>query len=207
MQEQIVYLAAKAGIKLNVLSATRGCCGQPLASNGQPEAANETMGIMLADIEHALGGRNIPVFVDTSTCASALIAAAKAKGIEIIDQVGFAERILERINITPTDTPLVLHPGCGSAKLGTSERFEAVARRISNNVINSPSATCCGMAGSHGLLNPDIVASALSAEREEVHNACGSTTAIGISCNPMCEAALSNTIGIEYKGLVEVIAR
>jgi D-lactate dehydrogenase len=207
MQEQIVHLATKAGIKLNVLSATRGCCGQPLASNGQPEAANQTMHIMLADIEHALAGRTIPVFVDTSTCASALVAAAKAKGIEIIDQVAFAERVLERTDITPTDTPLVLHPGCGSAKLGTSERFEAVARRISNNVIIPPSAACCGMAGSHGLMNPDIVASALSAEREEVHNACGSTTAIGISCNPMCEAALSNTIGIEYKGLVEVIAR
>jgi hypothetical protein len=55
-------------------------------------------------------------------------------------------------------------------------------------------------------MNPDIVASALSAEREEVHKACGSITAIGISCNPMCEAALSNTIGIEYKGLVEVMS-
>ena len=207
LQQSIYNLAKKSGLVIKTLTNTSGCCGQPLSSQGFLDAASTSMDILLADIKIALGGRNIPVFVDTSTCASALVAAAKAKGIEIIDQVAFAERVLERTDITPTDTPLVLHPGCGSAKLGTSERFEAVARRISNNVIIPPSATCCGMAGSHGLLNPDIVASALKAEREEVHNACGSTTAIGISCNPMCEAALSNTIGIEYKGLVEVIAR
>ena len=207
LQEHIIRLADKAGLHLNILASTRGCCGQPLASHGQPEAANETMNFLLHDIEQALGGHDIPVFVDTSTCASALIKAARERGIRIIDQVGYAEMILDRIDIAPTDTPIVLHPGCGSTKMGTTERFEALARRISRNVFVPPSATCCGMAGSNGLLNPSIVQSALTAEKREAQAAIADTAlTVGVSCNAMCEAALTSTLGIEYKGLVEILS-
>ena len=61
------------------------------------------------------------------------------------------------------------------------------------------------MGGSHGLQHPGIVHQALSAERNEVYNSCNASEAIGISCNPMCESALSNVMGVEFVGIVGIV--
>jgi D-lactate dehydrogenase len=207
LQQSVYNLAKKSGLVIKTLTKTSGCCGQPLSSQGFLDAASTSMDILLDDISRALDGRSIPVLLDASTCASALVQRAKERGITVIDQVGFAELVLEKLTPTPTDTPLVIHPGCGAAKLGTTERFEAIARKLSTNVVVPPSATCCGMGGSHGLQHPGIVHQALSAERNEVYNSCNPSEAIGISCNPMCEAALSNAIGMEFVGIVGMVER
>jgi len=206
LHESVANLARKSGISLQVLASSKGCCGQPQSSQGFADAAEETMSILLRDIQTALAGRSIPVFLDTSTCASALVKRASDCGITIIDQVGFAELVLSRLQIEPSSKPLIVHAGCGSAKLGTTERFEAIAHRISSNVIVPPSAACCGMGGMHGLQHPEIVQKAVHSEGNEVYNSCNTLDAIGISCNPVCEAALSNAFGVKFVGILEIIS-
>ncbi|MBU3679032.1 MAG: FAD-binding oxidoreductase [Candidatus Kapabacteria bacterium] len=207
LQETILMLARVAGIRISTLSQTDGCCGQPLSSQGLHEAAEFTSATLMRDIRIALAGRSVPVLLDTSTCAAAIARAARAEGITIIDQVGFAELLLPRLPIEQTSKTLVVHPGCGAAKLGTADRLVAIARQLSSNVILPPSAACCGMGGMHGLAYPNVVQAATAEERTEIssHPSYDAST-IGISVNTLCESALSVSIGIPFKGLMEAIA-
>ncbi len=206
LPEMITELAAAAGIRLSVMTDSRGCCGQPLSSQGFADAAAESAGILLDDVTRARGNRNIPVLLDASTCSAALRTIALERGIEIIDQVGFIELVMTRLDIPRTDQPLVIHAGCGAAKQGSADRLITIANKLSSTVIVPPSATCCGMGGTHGLLHPEVVVAAITAQRTEIlsdpHVA---ANAIGISLNTLCESALTNQIGIPYKGLVEIV--
>jgi D-lactate dehydrogenase len=122
--------------------------------------------------------------------------------------VGFVELIMSRVPVARTDQPLVIHAGCGTAKQGTTERLIAIAHRLSSAVIIPPSATCCGMAGAHGLLHPAVVASATAEERSEVLSHPELTPrAVGLSQNTLCESALSASIGIPFMGLAELVWR
>jgi D-lactate dehydrogenase len=83
-----------------------------------------------------------------------------------------------------------------------------MANKLSSNVIVPPSATCCGMGGTHGLLHPETVTAATAAQRIEIlAHPSYDQNAIGISLNTLCESALSSTTGVRFKGLVEVVWR
>ncbi|MBU3699579.1 MAG: (Fe-S)-binding protein, partial [Candidatus Kapabacteria bacterium] len=207
LHDTILMLAQGAGLRLRVLSKTDGCCGQPLSSQGYEGAAASTSSILLKDIQRVLAGRAVPVMLDASTCASALASAARTEGVTVIDQIGFAELILPYLSIEKSTRPLVIHPGCGVAKQGNTDRLIAIASQLSSNVIVPPSAACCGMGGMHGIKHPEVVKAATADERTEIltHHAYD-VSAIGISVNTICESALSQHIGIPFKGPVEVIA-
>jgi D-lactate dehydrogenase len=208
LPEMITELAAAAGLRLSILTETHGCCGQPLSSQGHTDAAAESAGILLDDVVRLRGDRNVPVLLDASTCSAALRSAASYRGIDVIDQVGFVELVLSRIDVPLSDQPLVIHAGCGAAKQGSAERLTALANKLSSNVIVPPSATCCGMGGTHGLLHPEIVTAATAAQRIEIlAHPSFDQNAIGISLNTLCESALSSTTGVRFKGLVEVVWR
>ena len=205
MQRMIIDLAHRAGLRVHVLDNSSGCCGQPLSSQGYIEAAAASGNVLLDDIQR-LAGSHVPVFLDASTCASALRQMAHERGVDVIDQVGFVEMVLPRIPVAQTDQPLVVHAGCGTAKQGTTDRVVAIAERLSSSVIIPPSAACCGMGGIHGLMHPDVVTSALAHERVEIysHPTC-TADAIGVSQNTLCESALSASIGVPFMGLVELV--
>ncbi len=204
--DMIIDIAHHAGLRVDVLEQTRGCCGQPLSSQGFTDAAAFSMQLLLSDFHRLCQGRNVPVFIDTTTCAAAIVETARQQGVTIIDQVGFAELILSRCSISQTAQPLILHPGCGSAKFGTSERLKTLAHRLSSQVFVPPSAACCGMGGSHGLAHPEIVAAATTPEKDEISaHQMQEPSTVGISVNTLCESALSSMLGIPFKGLVEIL--
>lgn len=206
LQEMIADLASLAGLRVRVLTDSRGCCGQPLSSQGYTDAAAESSRILLDDITRSLGGHKVPVLIDASTCSAALCSGAAERGINVLDQVGFIEQVLSRIDVPRSDQPLVIHAGCGAAKQGTTDRLILLARKLSFSVIVPPSATCCGMGGTHGLQHPNIVVAATATERSEIHaHPDFTSSAVGISVNTLCESALSTTMGIPFKGLVEVV--
>lgn len=206
MQQMILDLADAAGLRVRVLADSTGCCGQPLSSQGYTDAAAESSRILLDDITRSLGDRTVPVLLDASTCSAALRSGASECGINVLDQVGFIEQVLSRIDVPRNDQPLIIHAGCGAAKQGTTERLIFLARKLSSTVIVPPSATCCGMGGSHGLQHPNIVVAATAAERSEIHSHPDfSASAVGISLNTLCESALSASIGVPFKGLVEAV--
>lgn len=207
LQQMIIDLAQRAGLRMRVLADSNGCCGQPLSSQGFMEAAASTSAILLDDIQR-LGSSSVPVFLDTSTCSAAVRQMAAARGIDVIDQVGFVELILSRIPVGRNNKPLVIHAGCGTAKQGTTDRLVAIAERLSSSVIIPPSAACCGMGGMHGLMNPRVVESAAAHELAEIHlHPTFTSQAIGISQNTLCESALSAATGVPFMGLVEVVWR
>ncbi len=208
LPEMITELAAAAGLRMSMMTHSRGCCGQPLSSQGFTDAAAESAGLLLDDLARLRGDQDVPVLLDASTCSAALRTIAIERSIDIIDQVGFIEMVMTRLDLPRTDQPLVIHAGCGAAKQGTTQRLITLAHRLSSTVIVPPSATCCGMAGTHGLVHPEVVVAATTVERTEIlsdHNA--AANAIGISLNTLCESALTNQIGIPYKGLVEIVWR
>jgi len=206
LPEMITELAAAAGLRIRVMTDSRGCCGQPLSSQGFTDAAAESAHLLLNDVARLCGDQNVPVLLDASTCSAALRTIALERGIDIIDQVGFVEMVMTRLDIPRKDQPLVIHAGCGAAKQGSADRLIAIANKLSSTVIVPPSATCCGMGGTHGLLHPEVVVAATTAQRTEIHSDPRvAANAIGISLNTLCESALSNQIGIPYRGLVEIV--
>lgn len=208
LQETVIALARAAGIRLYVMPRSGGCCGQPLSSLGYDDAAAHTRSLLYDDVQRVVAGRNTPILLDASTCAAAFSMAARSGGMTVIDQVGFAEMILPRLSLTQSDQPLVVHPGCGAAKHGSVERLLAIADQLSRNVILPPSASCCGMAGAHGVRHPSIVEAATRDECAEVHShAAFDASAVGISTNVLCESALSTSLHVPFVGLLERISQ
>ncbi len=206
LPEMIADLASLAGLRLRVVTESHGCCGQPLSSQGYTSAANTSAHVLLHDVVRLRGDQNVPVLLDASTCSAALRTSASEHGVDVIDQVGFIELVMSRIDVHCSDHPLVVHAGCGAAKQGSADRLIALAHRLSSNVIVPPSASCCGMGGTHGLQHPEIVVAATGAERAEIHAHPDFTSAAtGISLNTLCESALSSTTGVPFKGLVEAV--
>ncbi|MEY3386812.1 MAG: hypothetical protein RIR53_1623 [Bacteroidota bacterium] len=207
LQESIIALSRAAGIALRVLSTSGGCCGQPLSSKGFDDAANVSRRVLLEDVLAAMGGRNVPVLIDASTCAAALAEDARRRGLRVIDQVGFAEMVLPRVPISKSVHPIVVHAGCGAAKQGSTDRLIAVVRQLAFNVIVPSTATCCGMGGIHGLRHPDVVSSANDDVRIEVaSHPFYDATAMGIGVNTLCESALCHSLGIPFRGLLDLVA-
>ncbi len=194
-------LLQRAGIAYETIADSNLCCGQPFASKGFPHQARRVQERTIRRVAAALNGRNLPVAVLTSTCASALSDSLRRSGITMVDQVGLAEMILSRLQTTPVDGPIVVHPGCGIAKSGSVERFIAIAQQCSNDVFLPPHAGCCGMGGDGGLRYPQRVDAALHNEIAELP----SDSRMGISANAMCEHALSARTGIAFGSLLHLV--
>ncbi|MBK9183554.1 MAG: hypothetical protein IPM83_10630 [Ignavibacteria bacterium] len=122
-------------------------------------------------------------------------------GLHIIDQVGFAELVLKGLTITSRVNRVVVHPGCGVEKLRSTETFMNVVRSCAQEVVVPPSAGCCGMGGDRGLMYPELVESALRSEKNEIPTGVD----LGVSCNVLCEGALTRRTGIPYMSLLHLV--
>ncbi|MBK9183715.1 MAG: hypothetical protein IPM83_11495 [Ignavibacteria bacterium] len=125
------------------------------------------------------------MIIDTSTCAAALVGEATQLGLQIIDQVGFAELVMKGLTITSRVNRVVVHPSCGVEKLRSTETFMNVVRPCAQEVVVPPSAGCCGMGGDRGLMYPELVESALRSEKNEIPTGVD----LGVSCNVLCEGS------------------
>lgn len=203
MDEVVLTLASRAGLRLTVIDTDSYCCGQPFASKGFGEAAHHTSSALLNHLVSITSRTDIPVVIDTSTCAAALYGASILHGLHIIDQVGFAELVMKGLSINTRLDRVVVHPGCGVEKLRSTETFMSIARSCAHEVVLPPSAGCCGMGGDRGLMYPELVESALRSEKSEIPNG----IPIGVSCNVLCEGALTRQTGIPYVSLLHLVER
>lgn len=203
LDDVVISLAQRAGLRLTVIDSDAFCCGQPFASKGFHEAAHEASSELINHLLSHTSGADIPVIIDTSTCAAALAGEASQLGLRVIDQVGYAEMVMKGLSVTTPLERVVVHPGCGVEKLRSTDAFMSVARSCAREVFLPLSAGCCGMGGDRGMIYPELVASALRSEKNEIP----AGIEVGVSCNTLCEGALTRQTGIRYVSLLHLVER
>jgi D-lactate dehydrogenase len=200
LDQIVLSLGERAGLRMQTISGT-SCCGQPFSSKGLYDAANAAQNELLDRIVAIVSKRDMPVVVDASTCAAALIEGCRARGIRVLDQTAFAELVLERIPIRHRRTSVAIHPGCGSAKLGRTDAFIRIAERCAISTYTPVDSGCCGMGGDRGILHPSIVEAANAAAKQQLPP----TVRLGVSANSLCEGALRKSMGIQYVSLLHLV--
>jgi D-lactate dehydrogenase len=196
----VLTLSKRAGLRIQVITGT-SCCGQPFASKGLAAAASSAQDELLERIEAVVRKRDMPVLFDASTCAAAVVDACRQRGIRVLDQTAYAELVLERTPIKNRRTSVALHPGCGSAKLGTTDAFVRIAEQCAISTYLPSDSGCCGMGGDRGILHPGIVRQATAAAKQHLPP----TVRLGVSANALCEGALRKSMGIQYVSLLHLV--
>jgi D-lactate dehydrogenase len=157
----------------------------------------------------------LPVVTDASSCAQGLLQEVaprlseaereRFEQIEILDSIAWAhDRLLPRLRITAKVSSAAVHPTCSAAHLGLTDKLEAIARQLADEVIVPASASGCGMAGDRGLLHPELPASAL---RDEAAELGGRPIDVHLCSNRTCEIGLRGMTGAPYASFVLALER
>jgi D-lactate dehydrogenase len=157
----------------------------------------------------------LPVVIDASSCAQGLLQDVaprlseaereRFEQIEILDSIAWVhDRLLPRLQITDKVASAAVHPTCSAAHLGLTDKLEAIARQLAEEVLVPVSSGCCGMAGDRGLLHPELPASAL---REEAAELADRPTEVHLCSNRTCEIALQEVTGAPYASFVLALER
>ncbi len=179
------------------------CCGQPFASKGYPQQAEDKR----EELRHALllasrGGLD-PIYCDTSPCTLRLVQDLDDPRLQIHDPVKFIrEQLLERLEFIPQSAPVAVHVTCSTQHLGEAQGLIDIVRRCTTQVVVPEGIHCCGFAGDKGFNVPELNSHALRSLQDAVQQ-CGE----GVSTSRTCEIGLSQHAGIDYHGLVYLVDR
>ncbi|GFM53742.1 ferredoxin [Pseudomonas cichorii] len=179
------------------------CCGQPFASKGyNQQAENKRQELLAALITASRGGLD-PIYCDTSPCTLRLVQDLKDSRLDLYDPVRFIRtHLLDKLTFTPQQEPVAVHVTCSTQHLGESQALIELARLCSVNVVIPEGIHCCGFAGDKGFTTPELNAHALRSLKDAVQH-CHE----GISTSRTCEIGLSQHGGIDYHGLVYLVDR
>lgn len=202
ISDQIRLLCDRAGVKIHQVSSGTWCCGQLYASKGlasAAEACKHTSEVHLTKLGLPEG---TPIMTDVSSCAAASAAQHVISPLVVLE-----EMIIPRLRFHHRLKHVVLHPGCGVESMREGERMRRIAQHCAERVSIPASASCCGMAGDHGLRHPDLVRAALRQE-------CSDLAALEaqfhvdayVSLNPVCEAGLTRETDRSWISLWELVA-
>ncbi|MCY1287021.1 hypothetical protein D9M69_359240 [compost metagenome] len=179
------------------------CCGQPFASKGYPEQAEQKKRELIAALLKASRGGLDPIYCDTSPCTLRLIQDGLDPRLNLHDPVKFIrEQLLERLEFTPEDKPVAVHVTCSTQHLGEAQGLIDIVRRCTTQVVIPEGIHCCGFAGDKGFTTPELNDHALRTLKDAVQ-----ICEEGISTSRTCEIGLSSHSGIDYHGLVYLVDR
>jgi D-lactate dehydrogenase len=179
------------------------CCGQPFASKGYAEQADEKRQQLLAALTKASRGGLDPIYCDTSPCTLRLVQDLKDTRLDLYDPVRFIRtHLLDKLVFTPQQEAIAIHVTCSTQHLGESQALIELARMCSVNVVVPEGIHCCGFAGDKGFTTPELNAHSLRTLKEAVQY-CSE----GISTSRTCEIGLTQHGGIDYHGLVYLVDR
>jgi D-lactate dehydrogenase len=186
----------------------------PFSSKGYTQAYKDTLHKTIAKFWEWSEGGNYPIAIDTTSCAHSLRTCQDAlskKDQELYQQMTILDSIdlihdtlLPRLEITPMDEDVVLHPNCSARKLGLEEKMLSIAQQCAKSVTVPLNLGCCAFAGDRGLLYPELTASATEKESAEVlaHEYGGH-----YSSNITCEIGMSEGTGKDYVGIVYLVEK
>jgi D-lactate dehydrogenase len=179
------------------------CCGQPFASKGYAEQAEEKRQQLLAALTKASRGGLDPIYCDTSPCTLRLVQDLKETRLDLYDPVRFIRtHLLDKLVFTPQQQAIAVHVTCSTQHLGESQALIELARMCSVNVVIPEGIHCCGFAGDKGFTTPELNAHSLRTLKNAVQY-CDE----GISTSRTCEIGLTQHGGIDYHGLVYLVDR
>ena len=196
-------LLEKAGFEVIFPTALDNlCCGQPFASKGYPQQAEQKRQQMLDALQQASHQGRYPIYSDTSPCTLSLVKE-DTQGLDIYDPVRFIRsHLFERLRFTPQEQPVAVHVTCSTQHLGEAQALIDIARRCSHNVVVPEDIHCCGFAGDKGFNLPELNDHALRTLKPVVQH-CSE----GISTSRTCEIGLSSHSGVDYHSLVYLVDR
>jgi len=176
------------------------CCGLPFYSKGVVDVAEHKANQLKDKLLQISNNGETPIVFDTSPCNLRM----KELGIDlpIYELIDFcAQFVVDKLNITPTKTPIALHITCSSQKAGIADSLRKVANQCAEKVVEPLGIECCGFAGDKGFTMPELNESALSTLKSQI---C-SDTIKGYSNSRTCEIGLSKNSGIDYQSLMYLL--
>ncbi len=198
-------LLERAGVRMIVPDGIDGvCCGTPWSSKGQAAGYEINKKRSRERIAAAVADSGLPVVSDAVSCTEGFISILEGSGVTVVDAVAFtAHELLPRLDVTPREGTLVLHPTCSSTHMGVNDDLLAVARAAYTDVVVPNAWGCCAFAGDRGMLHPELTASATAAEAAEV---AGIDADAYASLNRTCELGMSRATGEHYDHVLGVLA-
>jgi D-lactate dehydrogenase len=186
------------------------CCGLCFASKAFPEQARHLAARTAEALWSASRGGRDSVVGDASPCSAALVElaaaelAARGRSLRVLDFPAFwAREALPRLPALPRNAAtVVLHPTCSLVRAGQLGDLLAVARAHAAHVVVPASAECCGFAGDRGFALPELTASALARQAEELR---GISADGHYSTCRTCEIGLTRASGRPYRSLVHFV--
>jgi D-lactate dehydrogenase len=177
------------------------CCGQPFESKGLTDAAERMSAELEAALRAASDGGRLPIVFDTSPCAYRMkrFLDGRLKVLEITEAL--EELVLPRLQLTPRDETVAVHPVCSARKMGTDARLLRIARACARDVVTVDEVNCCGFAGDKGFNVPELNAHALRHLPDALPEGCRG----GYSTSRTCEIGLSHYGRKPYQSIVYLV--
>ncbi|MCG8616798.1 MAG: FAD-binding oxidoreductase [Desulfobacterales bacterium] len=178
----------------------RLCCGQAFESKGFPDIADKKADELQQAVLKISENGTIPFLCDTSPCLMR-IKAFFEDSIPVYEPVEFVLRFLmDRLEFTPKQARVALHPTCSTRKMGLEKRLLELARACATEVVWPEEIYCCGFAGDKGFTVPELNESALADLDTHV-----CTCEAGYSTSKTCEIGLSLHGGIPYRSILYLV--
>lgn len=195
-------LAQRAGVRVVIADKGSLCCGQTFASKGFPQAAQTVRTATFDELAKSYPG--VPIVVDTSTCAASMLEENAAASVQVQSAIDFCANVLmPRLTIARTRRHVVLHLGCGTAKLQARDRVIALASACAERITVPLTSACCGFAGDKGMFQPSVAASAIGEISSEIDTL--SDVDGCYACNTTCEIGLSEYTHKEWHSIFELL--
>jgi D-lactate dehydrogenase len=196
----------RAGIRVYLPEESHGsCCGMPFSSKGYSRAYSEMIHQTLEKMWHWSQSGLLPIVIDSSSCAYSLRTSGEVlEGVDL-DSVEFAQLyLLPRLQITPLDEKVILHPNCALRKLNLDKALKQVVDACAREVVIPENLGCCAFAGDRGLLFPELTTSATAPEAAEVL----SESFDGYySSNLTCEMGMSLATKKSYRSFLYLVEK
>jgi D-lactate dehydrogenase len=177
------------------------CCGQPFESKGLMASADRKSAELEAALRAVSNDGAAPIVFDTSPCAYRMkrYLGDRLHIMEITECL--EELLLPRLQLTPRDETVTVHPVCSARKMGTDVRLLAVAQACAREVVTVDQVGCCGFAGDKGFNVPELNEHALRHLSAALPPDCRG----GYSTSRTCEIGLSYHGRLPYQSIVYLV--
>ncbi len=200
LPEVTLRLLERAGFTVRIPENINGlCCGKAFETKGLYDQARTKILELEKALRAASNNGLYPILCDTSPCLARM--KKEIPGLSLFEPIEFAHAfLLPRLQFTPVDRCIALHPTCSTRLMGLADAFTDLARHLAANVVLPAGILCCGFSGDKGFHRPELNASALAGLAEQVHE-CSE----GYSTSRTCEIGLSLHGGIPYNSILYLL--
>lgn len=199
--EVVSSLLDKAGYNVILpTSPDQLCCGLPYESKGYNDVASRKMEELKDELLKVSDGGRIPVICDNSPCSYLMLDNLGETALNIFDAPTFFASRLDKLNIKPSDEPILIYSVCSQQKAGESSALTAIAEACCSQVKITEQIACCGFGGDRGFSHPELNASALQTLPDQASGCCS-----GYSSSKTCDIGLKKHSGIPFNSILQLL--